>query len=175
MNHDDPPQEGFDPYDTEPGSDPAPQTDRDPGYPPDASDYTDPVALEPTSVFCIQCGYNLTGVAIGSTCPECGRTVATSFHGQTLPTSGKSVASLVLGICSIPACVFYGVPAIVCGILAIFFSRSAKAQLRAGRAGGSTQGFATAGLTCGIIGLCLGLIYLVGIVVFIVFAIRSHP
>lgn len=175
MNHDDQPQDGLDPYDTEPGPGPMQNADLGPDLPTSTPQFANPVSPEPTSLFCIQCGYNLTGIAIGSTCPECGRVVAVSFHGHTQPTSGKAVASMVLGICSIPACLFYGVPAVICGILAIFFSRTAKAQQKAGQAGGSTQGMATAGLTCGIIGLCLGLLYMVGIVIFIVFAIRSNP
>ena len=118
-----------------------------------------PGPIEATSVFCVQCGYNLTGVAIGSTCPECGRTVAPSFHGQMLPTSGKAVASMVLGICSIVGCMFYGVPALVCGPLAIIFAKQANGQVRRGEAGESSRGMALAGLICGIIGLCLALLF----------------
>lgn len=126
-----------------------------------------PGAIRATSVFCVQCGYNLTGVAIGSTCPECGRVVAPSFHSQMLPTSGKAVASLVLGICSIPVCLLYGIPAIICGILAIIFARIAKAQVRAGEVNLTSTGMATAGMICGIVGLCLGLIYVGGIAIFL--------
>jgi len=111
-----------------------------------------------TSVFCIQCGYNLSGVAIGASCPECGRTVAPSFHSQTLPTSGKAIASLVLGISSIVSCMFYGVPTLVCGPLAIIFARQAKGQVERGEASDASAGMATAGLICGIVGL--GLVFL---------------
>jgi hypothetical protein len=175
MNQDDQPQDGLNQYETEPGSDQKPDDASESAQIPPASGYVKPIAPEPTTVFCIQCGYNLTSIPIGSTCPECGRAVAPAFHGQVLPTSGKSIASLVLGICSIPSCVLYGVPAIVCGILAIVFARKAKAQLKAGQAGGSTQSMATAGLICGIIGLCLGLIYFLGIAAFIGLAIYSSP
>lgn len=134
-----------------------------------------PRGLKATSVFCVQCGYNLTGVAIGSTCPECGRVVAPSFHSQMLPTSGKAITALVLGICSIPVCVLYGIPAIICGILAIIFARTAKAQIRAGEAGANSKGMAIAGLICGIVGLCLGLLYVGGIIVFVVLMASNHP
>ncbi len=107
--------------------------DYDEAYPPSPKDWETTGApssgketLEATTVYCVQCGYNLTGVAIGSKCPECGRTVAPSFHSQTLPTSGKAVASMVLGICSIFGCGLYGLPSIVCGPLAIIFSVLAK-------------------------------------------------
>ena len=167
MSHDEPPPNTWDPPDPDNGLDPA-QT-------PPASDYADPVAPQPTSVFCVQCGYNLTGVSIGTTCPECGRPVAPSFHGQMLPTSGKAIASLVLGICSIPVCVLYGIPAIVCGILAIVFANKARAQVAAGEAGSSSKGMALAGMICGIIGLCLGLIYIGFVAVFILVAIGANP
>ena len=169
MSQDEQPQDEINPYDTVPDPDPA--TD---SMPPASNDVI-PVSPEPTTVFCIQCGYNLTGITIGSTCPECGRAVAPSFHGQVLPTSGKAVASLVLGICSIPGCMLYGVPAIICGILGIFFANNARAQLKAGQAGGSTQGMATAGFVCGIIGLCLGLIYFGFIAVFFIFVVFANP
>jgi hypothetical protein len=158
MNPDDPPQDSPETHDAQP--------EQGQAYP------TSPV---PTSVYCVQCGYNLTGVAIGSTCPECGRTVAPSFHGQMLPTSGKAIASLVLGICSIPACVLYGIPAVICGGLAIFFAQKTKGQVESGQAGISSKNMATAGLVCGIIGLCLGLVYVIGIAVFVGFAIYSNP
>lgn len=140
---------------------------------PPADANTAPGSLVPTSVFCIQCGYNLTGVTIGSTCPECGRTVAPSFHSQMLPTSGKAITSLVLGICSIPLCILYGIPSIICGILAIIFTIKAKAQVVGGEVNPASKSMATAGLICGIIGLCLGIIYIVIIVVIVV--VSAYP
>jgi uncharacterized protein DUF4190 len=127
---------------------------------PQSSEYGVPDPVVPTSVFCVQCGYNLTGVAIGSTCPECGRTVAPSFHGQMLPTSGKAVASMVLGICSIVGCVMYGIPSLICGPLAIIFAIMAKKQVARGEAGSSSTGMATAGLICGIIGLTMVVLFI---------------
>lgn len=175
MSQDDPAQDDLDPYDTAPDQHPGDGTESAASQTQPTPAFAAPVSPEPTSLFCIRCGYNLTGVAIGSTCPECGNPVAPSFHGHTLPTSGHSVASLVLGICSIPACVFYGIPAVICGILAIFFARKARAQFKDGKAGGSTQSMATAGLVCGIIGLCLGLLYVLGIAVFIGVMIANTP
>ncbi len=122
-----------------------------------------------TTVYCIQCGYNLTGVAIGSHCPECGRLVVPSFHSPTLPTSGKAVASMVLGICSIAMCMFYGLPALICGPLAIAFSIMAKKQVERGEAGGASTGLATAGMVCGIVGLLLALLF-IGFIVFAIVA-----
>ncbi len=140
----------------------------DPSEPPEDSGPVDH-QISPTSVFCIQCGYNLTGVAIGSTCPECGRRVAPSFHGQVLPSSGKAVASMVLGICSIVGCLFYGIPAITCGPLAIIFAVLAKGQIQRGEVSGASKGMAIAGMICGIIGTCLALLFIGFIVVAIMF------
>ncbi len=84
---------------------------------------------------------------------------------STLPTSGMAIASLVLGIVSIPTCVLYGVPALICGPLAIIFSGSARKAVNEGRAGGSSLGLATAGKICGIIGLCLGAVFLILVII----------
>ncbi len=161
---------GSDGYDLVSGEGQEPKPMRGPA--PQANADTAPGPITPTSVFCVQCGYNLTGVAIGSTCPECGRTVAPSFHSQMLPTSGKAIAALVLGICSIPICILYGIPSIVCGILAMVFSSKAKAQVVEGDVNPASKSMATAGWICGTIGLCLGIIY-IGIIAVIIVMSRS--
>lgn len=162
MNEYDRQPDGYDTYD-EFGE---PQPIQDPA--PEPQDYTTQEPIVPTSVFCVQCGYNLTGVSIGSTCPECGRTVAPSFHGQLQPTSGKAVASMVLGICSIVGCFFYGIPSLICGPLAIIFAILAKKQIARGEAGSSSAGMATAGLICGIIGMALVALFIAFIVVMVI-------
>lgn len=40
--------------------------------------------------------------------------------------SGYSIASMVLGICSIVTCCLYGVPGIICGIIACIFAKKRK-------------------------------------------------
>jgi hypothetical protein len=80
---------------------------------------------------------------------------------QPLPTSGKAIASLVLGIVSIPACIFYGLPAIICGILAVVFYKSAMEQINTGQSNPGSAGLAKAGMICGFVGLGLGAIYFV--------------
>ncbi len=40
--------------------------------------------------------------------------------------SGYSIASMVLGICSIVTCCLYGVPGIICGIIACIFAKKEK-------------------------------------------------
>lgn len=74
-----------------------------------------------------------------------------------------ATASMVLGIVSIVLCVFaltpftytlFGVPAIICGIIAIV--KAVKAKRIAG------SGTATAGLVCGIVGLSLSALVFIG-------------
>ncbi|MCE5326814.1 MAG: GYF domain-containing protein [Planctomycetaceae bacterium] len=90
-------------------------------------------------------------------------------------TSGYSVAALVLGILSIPGCLCYGLPGLICGILAVIFSNMAQRQIEAGGVAPSSAGLAKAGRICGWIGLGLGAVYLVGIVVVIIIAAINHP
>ena len=77
------------------------------------------------------------------------------------PTSAKAIVSLVLGIMSLPSCFCVGVLAILLGIPAIILGIMAKKDVSEGRAGGASSGMAIAGLICGIIGVCLGLLYIV--------------
>jgi len=82
-------------------------------------------------------------------------------------TSGYAVASLVLGIASIVTCFCYGVPSLICGILALVFNNSAQRDIAAGRVSPGSAGMATAGRICGLIGLVLSvgfwLVVIVGI------------
>ncbi len=84
---------------------------------------------------------------------------------QQLPTSGKAIASLVLGIVSIPSCLFYAIPALVCGILAVVFAKGAYEQISMGECNPSSKGLATAGMICGYIGLGLGLLFVVLLII----------
>jgi len=113
-----------------------------------------------SSVRCLKCGYDLTGVAIGSLCPECGAAVVPAFQSTSMPVSGKAVASLVLGIVSIPLCVCLGVPSLICGALALYFAKVARDDIAAGMFSEQSRGMATAGMICGLIGLGLSILHL---------------
>jgi len=76
-----------------------------------------------------------------------------------LPTSGYAIASLVLGICAIPGAFCYGVPGLVCGILGIVFSNTARRAIQTRQAGGGSAGMATAGKVCGLVGLALAALF----------------
>ncbi|MCE5277947.1 MAG: GYF domain-containing protein [Planctomycetaceae bacterium] len=89
--------------------------------------------------------------------------------------SGYAVASLVLGILAIPTCLCYGLPGVICGILAVVFSSMAQRQIEAGGVSASSAGLAKAGKICGWIGLGLSLVAVIGIVIAFVVAAASHP
>lgn len=129
-----------------------------------------PPSVQDSNIRCIQCGFNLTGVTLGSTCPECGAPVSRSFQAhQQAPTSGKAITSMVLGICSIPTCMCYGVPGLICAILALVFWKLAAADIAQGTHNPASLGMAKAGMICGIIGLVLSLAYFGFIAAVIVF------
>jgi hypothetical protein len=88
--------------------------------------------------------------------------VVTMGGGPSVPsTSGKAI------------CLCYGVIAVPCGILAIVFSKMAFADVAAGRAGPGGNGMAKAGNICGIVGICLAVLYIIAMAIFIGFAISS--
>ncbi|MEM9419544.1 MAG: hypothetical protein AAGA25_10920 [Planctomycetota bacterium] len=124
---------------------------------------------------CPNCGYNLTGVMIGTPCPQCGLIVGSGFRMNNLPSSGKAVAAMVLGIVSLIGCLFYGVPSVICGPLALVFAKQAKGQVQRGEVNSSSDSMATAGFICGLIGTILGGVGILAVVGFIVFAVVSSP
>lgn len=118
-----------------------------------------------STVHCLQCGYDLTGVPIGGICPECAAPVVPAFQAGSAPANGKAIASMVLGIVSIPLCFCYGIPTMVCAPLAIFFAWQAKREMVEARYSPSSPGMANAGMICGIVALVLAL-PIVGMIAF---------
>ncbi len=149
------------------GGDPIDPVDRTdtPSPPPPPPVTPPPVARRP--VLCASCRYDISDQPVGGRCPECGTPIMQS--GQPQQTQGKAVASLVLGICSIPGCFMYGIPGIVCGILAIVYAKKAEVAIQLGEAPVTSQGFAKAGRTCGWIGLILSILYLGFFILYILF------
>jgi hypothetical protein len=119
-------------------------------------EYQGPVESQ---IKCTACGYDLTGVTLGTACPECGMLVTASYQASVSRKScGQAIASMVLGIVSIMLCMCYGIPSLICGPLAIIFWYCCKDAIAAGEFAPASRGMATAGLVCGMIGTVLGLI-----------------
>lgn len=93
------------------------------------------------------------------------------YNNKPLP---NATATLVLGICSIVGCLFYGVPGLVCGIIALVLHKKDKAMYQT-----DPQAFemsfknAKAGYICAIIGTSLSALYFVIALFIFVFAIGS--
>jgi hypothetical protein len=97
--------------------------------------------------------------------------------GDTPAPVPNATGSLVLGIISIATCWLYGVPGLICGIIAIALHQKDK-RVYLSNPTKYEQSFKTskAGFICGIIGLSLSalmLIYVVIVLVFVAGAIGS--
>lgn len=126
----------------------------DPNVPPVAQ----PVSA--SAFTCMGCCYDLSGTALGASCPECGTPVEQTlrqFCNSGGRTSGYATASLVCGILGLFAC---GLLAFIA--IALYFP--AMKELRSGAAAGQTQGFAIAGLVMGIISSTVTILIIVLIV-----------
>lgn len=81
----------------------------------------------------------------------------------------NATASLVLGIISIVTCWLYGIPGIVCGIIAVVLHQKDK-KLHMTNPAKYDSSFKTskAGFICGIVGLSLSALWLIWFVFFVV-------
>ncbi|WP_448615292.1 DUF4190 domain-containing protein [Modestobacter sp. URMC 112] len=79
--------------------------------------------------------------------------------------NGFGIAALVLGILSLPAAFFAGVPGIVLGLLAIVFGVLGLRRVKARQA--DNRGMAITGLVTGVLGLLLGIAVLAATVFFV--------
>ncbi|MBL4862066.1 MAG: DUF4190 domain-containing protein [Crocinitomicaceae bacterium] len=93
------------------------------------------------------------------------------YSGGKLPNAN---ATLVLGILSIVGCLFYGIPGLVCGVIALVIHKKDKAIYKAdpGRYEMSFKN-AKGGFVCAIIGTSLSGIYALTVLVAFVFAFSS--
>ncbi|MCC6906445.1 MAG: DUF4190 domain-containing protein [Phycisphaerales bacterium] len=109
-----------------------------------------PPIIQPSGYACIECGYDLSGTAIGGQCPECGRAIVDSLRARQseMPASSMPVTSLILGILGVVACS-------LCAPAAWYLGAKARRDIREGAVSAAGQGMATAGWILGMIGTAL--------------------
>jgi len=105
---------------------------------------------------CGGCGYPREG-AVSPNCPECGSHISSTSLASSGggATNGMAVTSMVMGICSLALCIFYGIFTIILAPMGIIFGHIARRQIRNGGYSPSSNGFALTGLICSYIGLGL--------------------
>lgn len=95
--------------------------------------------------------------------------------GPLPPSNGKAMTAMVLGIVSCATvCFCYGVPSIICGILAIIFARQAETELATGLPNKPAASQVRVGRICGIIGLCVGAVIVLVCVAVVIMAIIAE-
>ena len=93
------------------------------------------------------------------------------YQSKPLP---NATATLVLGICSIVGCLFYGVPGLICGIIALVLHKKDKALYQANPSMYEmSYKNAKAGFICAVIGTSLSALYFVIALFAIVFALGT--
>ena len=122
---------------------------------------------------CPNCGAEVPRNA--KACPECGAMVNSSYAAGGQVRSGKAIASMVCGIVALPACMFYGIPSLVLGIVAWVLGVQARREVREGTTHPSSASMAKAGIICGAIAAGLSLLGMLGLAAFIVYTIKHHP
>jgi uncharacterized membrane protein len=89
------------------------------------------------------------------------------FSNGNLP---NSTAVLVLGIISIVGCIFYGIPGLVCGIIAMVLHKKDKQiYLTNPPLYEASYKNSKAGYVCGIIGLSLSILFIVFLIFYVIF------
>jgi len=94
--------------------------------------YDDPPARTPQ---CFHCKYELTGFAVGQTCPECGNEIRTLYGSRETPQSAKiAVWCGGFALLSVfPGGCLFGLLVLLCPILSIIglvASLTARAEIR---------------------------------------------
>lgn len=94
-----------------------------------------------------------------------------SLSNNTIGTENlpNYIGILVLGICSIvPGCICYGIPGIICGIIALSLSSKAKKLLveNPNRYTEQSKSLVMAGKICAIVGISLSSLYFIFLIVY---------
>ena len=86
------------------------------------------------------------------------------IQGNNSPGRGYSIACLILGICGIVFCFCYGIVGVICSIVALVLHGKAV------ELDGFESSYAKAGKICAIIGIVIGVIYLILTILAVVFS-----
>lgn len=83
----------------------------------------------------------------------------------------NATAVLVLGIVSIATCFCYGVPGLVCGIIALTMAKKAKVEYNANPSAFTEASFKNmnAGRICAIVGIVLSSLYFLFLLIYFLF------
>ena len=87
-----------------------------------------------------------------------------NYQGNNSPGRGYSIACLILGICGIVFCFCYGIVGVICSIVALVLHGKAV------ELDGFESSYAKAGKICAIIGIVIGVIYLILTILAVVFS-----
>lgn len=87
------------------------------------------------------------------------------------PALPNSIAALVLGIISIPTCICWGIPGLVCGIISIVLGSKAIKLYKAnpGMYSLSSYNNANTGRICGIVGVVLSALFFIYVILVLIF------
>lgn len=109
----------------------------------------------PTPFRCQHCGYDISGTAVGGSCPECGTPIAAALLAAgPLKPHPQAVTALVLGLLSLLLCM-------ILGPFAWNVGGRVRREVDAGLYSKESRGMGTAGYVCGIIATVILLLYLV--------------
>ncbi|MEM0913890.1 MAG: DUF4190 domain-containing protein [Planctomycetota bacterium] len=128
---------------------------------------THPARVEDSRVLCAECGYDLSGTAIGGKCPECGSDVHESIRASTVVAGSDSSALL----CLIFGCLSFVAGCTPLGFVAVWMYGRAKRAIAEGRAPADQRVMATIGVVLGWIGVALFALQALVVLFFIVLAI----
>lgn len=96
-----------------------------------------------------------------------------SGSSQMLP---NATPTLVLGIISIVGCIFYGIPGLICGIIALVLHKKDKALYKQNpNKYAMSYKNARAGYVCAVIGTSLSAFYFLILIVYLIFFISVFP
>ena len=87
-----------------------------------------------------------------------------NYQGNNSPGRVYSIACLILGICGIVFCFCYGIVGVICSIVALVLHGKAV------ELDGFESSYAKAGKICAIIGIVIGVIYLILTILAVVFS-----